>query len=286
VEIYAMQALNGLVYGMFLFLLASGLTLILGMMGVLNIAHMSFYMLGAYIAYSITHSFGFFWLNLLICPLVVGVLGMLVERFFIRKTYLSGHLSQLLLTFGLYFVISEIIRLIWGTQLLRLPEPEPFTGVLPFLGMTYPIYRLFILGLSCLVLIGMILVLARTRIGIIIRAAVSDAEMVNACGHNIPLYYSGVFAGGTMLAALAGVIVAPFLTIFSGMGDQMLMDCFVVIIVGGLGSLTGTFIASLLIGQLQSFGTMWIPDFALVLQFLLLVVVLAVRPTGLLGDKP
>jgi branched-chain amino acid transport system permease protein len=154
------------------------------------------------------------------------------------------------------------------------------------MGKTYPIYRLFILGFSFVVLIGMLLVLVRTRIGIIIRAAVSDTEMVNACGHNIPLYYSGVFAGGTILAALAGVIVAPFLTIFSGMGDQMLMDCFVVIIIGGLGSLTGTFVASLLIGQLQAFGTMWFPELALVLQFLLLVVILSVRPTGLLGEKP
>jgi branched-chain amino acid transport system permease protein len=242
--------------------------------------------LGAYIAYSVTRFFGFFWLSLLICPLVVGALGVVIERFFIRKTYRTGHMAQLLLTFGLYFVISEIIRIIWGTQLLRLPVPVPFTGGLPFMGKTYPIYRLFILGFSFVVLIGMLLVLVRTRIGIIIRAAVSDTEMVNACGHNIPLYYSGVFAGGTILAALAGVIVAPFLTIFSGMGDQMLMDCFVVIIIGGLGSLTGTFVASLLIGQLQAFGTMWFPELALVLQFLLLVVILSVRPTGLLGEKP
>lgn len=285
IEIYGIQATHGLLYGMLIFLVASGLTLVLGMMGVLNFAHAAFYMLGAYFAYSVTYYSGSFWLSLLISPLIVGAIGILIERFLLRKAYKGGHIPQLLLTFGLFYVISEFIRIIWGSIPLSLPVPKIFAGNIPYMGGTYPIYRLFILGFSFLVLVGMALVLMRTRIGIIIRAAVSDAEMVEALGNNVPIVFLGVFGGGAALAAVAGVIAAPFLTIYLGMGSDALLDCFVVVIIGGFGSLLGAFIASLMIGELQSFGVLWISRLALVLEFLLLAVVLIIRPTGLFGER-
>lgn len=285
IEIYLIQALHGLVYGMLLFLVASGLTLVFGMMGVLNLAHASFYMLGAYFAYTVTLYSGSFWLSLLICPIIVGTLGILIERFLIRKAYKGGHLSQLLLTFGLFFIIGELVRIIWGSSPLSVAAPKILAGDIPFAGMTYPIYRLFIFGFSFLVLFGMALLLMRTRVGIIIRAAVSDSGMVEALGNNVPIVFMGVFGGGSALAAVAGVIAAPFLTTHLGMGAEVLLDCFVVIVVGGFGSLLGALIASLMIGELQSFGILWIPRLALIFQFLLMTIVLITRPTGLLGEK-
>jgi branched-chain amino acid transport system permease protein len=285
IGIYLIQATQGLVYGMLLFLIASGLTLVLGMMGVLNVAHAVFYMLGAYFAYSLTLYLGSFWLSLLISPLIVGTLSILIERFLIRKTYKGGHHQQLLLTFGLFFILGELVRVIWGTVPLDVPTPELFVGSIPLMGMIYPTYRLFILGFSFLVLLIIALVLSRTRIGIIIRAAVSDAEMVDVLGVNTPVFFTGVFGGGAVLAALAGVIAAPFLSVYSGMGLDALLDCFVVIVVGGFGSLLGAFIASMMIGQLHSFGILWVPKLAIVFQFLLMAVVLIIRPTGLFGEK-
>jgi branched-chain amino acid transport system permease protein len=285
IGIYLLQATHGLVYGMLVFLVASGLTLVLGMMGVLNIAHAAFYMLGAYFAYTFTVYFGNFWLGLFCGPLVVAAFAIFLERFFIRKTYTSGHEIQLLLTFGIFFILGEVIRLIWGTSPLSVPTPALLAGDIPYFGLRYPVYRLFILGFSVVILIIAALILSRTRIGIIIRAAVSDAEMVDALGINIPRVFSGVFAGGAVLAALSGVIAAPFLNVYSGMGDDALLDCFVIIVVGGFGSLPGALIASLMLGQLHSFGILFIPKLAIIFQFLLMVAVLIVKPTGLFGEK-
>jgi branched-chain amino acid transport system permease protein len=283
--IYMIQAVHGLVYGMLIFLVASGLSLVFGMMGVLNIAHAAFYMLGAYLAYSITAHLGSFWLSLLISPLLVGSLGVVIERFLIRKVHKRGHVGELLQTFGLFFIIAELVLIIWGSVPLSVPVPDILGGEVAFLGSNFPIYRLFIIGFSCLVLIVMLIVLLRTRIGIIIRAAVSDAVMEEALGINVSSVFMWVFGGGAALAALAGVIAAPFLSTYAGMGFEILMDCFVVIVVGGFGSLLGAFIASLMIGELQAFGILWIPKLALIFQFLLMVVVLIVRPTGLFGEK-
>lgn len=284
-DIYAIQSVHGLVYGMLLFMVASGLTLVFGMMGVLNLAHAAFYMLGAYFAYTVTVHMGNFWLSLLIGPLIVGVLGVIIERFFLRKAHKSGHVAELLLTFGLFYVFGELVRIIWGSNPLPVPVPPLLEGDIPFLGRTYPIYRLFILGFSFLVLLGMALILLRTRIGIIIRAAVSDADMVDALGTDVPKVFMGVFGGGAALAAIAGVIAAPFLSTYPGMGLDVLLDCFVVIVIGGFGSLFGAFVASLMIGELQSFGVLWIPRLALVFQFFLMAVVLIAKPTGLFGEK-
>ena len=285
VEIYVVQVIHGLVYGMLLFLVASGLTVVFGMMGVLNLAHASFYMLGAYLGYSIYNYTGSFWWSLLVAPAIVGLLGVLIERFLLRKAYKGGHLAQLLLTFGLFFILGELTRIVWGTSPLSVPAPGVFAGGIPFWGMTYPLYRLFMVGFSALLLLGIALMLTRTRIGIIIRGAVSDPGMVEALGVNVPLVFMGVFGGGAALAAAAGVIAAPFLSVYLGMANEVLLDCFVVIVVGGFGSLFGAFIASLMIGELQSLGILWIPRLALVFQFLLMALVLIIRPTGLFGEK-
>jgi branched-chain amino acid transport system permease protein len=254
-------------------------------MGVLNLAHAAFYMLGAYFAYTITVHLGNFWLSLIIGPLIVGTVGIGIEHFSLRKVHKSGHVSELLLTFGLFYVFGELVRIIWGSNPLRIPVPALLAGEIPLMGKTYPIYRIFILGFSFLILIGMALLLLRTRIGIIIRAAVFDADMVEALGSNVPRLFMGVFGGGAALAAVAGVIAAPFLSTYPGMGLDVLLDCFVVIVVGGFGSLLGAFVTSLLLGELQSFGVLWIPRLALVFQFVLMAVVLIVRPTGLFGEK-
>src|SRR5574341_2089836 len=195
-SVYATQALHGVVSGMLLFLVASGLTLVFGMMGILNIAHAGFYMLGAYLAYSTAVATGHFWLSLLVAPVVVGAIGALVERFLLRRTHAFGHAYELLLTFGLFFMIGEAVRWIWGSNPLQVPTPAGLTGSVPFMGSQYPVYRLFILAVSSLICVAMALVLLRTRIGIIIRSAVSDAAMVGALGINTPLVSTAVFAAG------------------------------------------------------------------------------------------
>jgi branched-chain amino acid transport system permease protein len=242
-------------------------------------------MLGAYLAYSTVHATGHFWLSLLVAPLVVGALGALVERFLLRRTHSFGHAYELLLTFGLFFMIGEAVRWIWGSNPLQVGVPAGLGGSIPFLGGQYPLYRLFILCVSALICLGMAAALLKTRVGIVIRSAVSDGEMVAALGVNTPLVSLGVFTVGSALAAVAGVIAAPFLQADPSMGAIILTDLFVVIVIGGFGSLLGALLASLMIGELQSFGILWFPEFALVFQFLLMAVVLIVRPQGLFGEK-
>jgi len=284
-SVYATQALHGMVYGMLLFLVSSGLTLVFGMMGILNIAHAAFYMLGAYLAYTTVAATGSFWLSLLVAPIVVGLLGAAVERGLLRRIHRYGHAYELLLTFGLFYMMAEAVRWIWGNYTLQVPTPELLTGSIPLLGSQYPVYRLFILAFSALICLAMAGVLLRTRVGIIIRSAVADGEMVSALGINTPLVALGVFSVGAALAAVAGVIAAPFLQADPAMGAAILVDSFVVVVVGGFGSLLGALLASLMIGELQSFGILWFPAFAMVFQFLLMAAVLVLRPQGLFGEK-
>ena len=284
-SVYATQALHGMVYGMLLFLVSSGLTLVFGMMGILNIAHAAFYMLGAYLAYTTVATTGSFWLSLLVAPILVGLLGAAVERGLLRRIHHFGHAYELLLTFGLFYMMAEAVRWIWGNYTLQVPTPALLTGSIPLLGSQYPVYRLFILAFSGLICLAMATVLLRTRVGIIIRSAVADGEMVSALGINTPLVALGVFSVGAALAAIAGVIAAPFLQADPAMGAAILVDSFVVVVVGGFGSLLGALLASLMIGELQSFGILWFPAFAMVFQFLLMAAVLVLRPQGLFGEK-
>jgi len=279
------QALHGLVYGMLLFLVASGLTLIFGMMGVLNFAHGALYMLGAYFSYTVLQLTGQFWLCLLVAPLVVGLAGMIIERFFLRRVHVFGHAHELLLTFGMAYIIEELVKIFWGNEPLRVVLPPILAGSVPLLGIEYPVYRLFILGVSLLVFVLMFLVLYKTRAGIIVRAAVANTRMVNALGFNVPLVFLLLFGMGAWLAGLAGVIGGPYLITNPGMASTIIIDLFVVVVVGGLGSIQGALIASLLIGQLQSIGIMILPQFAMFFEFLLMALVLIFRPQGLMGES-
>jgi branched-chain amino acid transport system permease protein len=283
--IIPIQFLHGLVYGMLLFLVSSGLTLIFGMMGVLNFAHGALYMLGAYFSFSILRWTGNFWLCMLVAPLLVGGLGVLIERFLLRRVHRFGHAHELLLTFGLAYIIEESVKWIWGNQPLLVEIPRILAGSVQFLGITYPTYRLFILLISAIVFSVLFIILFRTRAGIIVMAAVSKSEMVNALGINVPLVFMALFGVGGALAGLAGVIGGPYLITNPGMAATIIIDLFVVVVVGGLGSLQGALLASFLIGELQSFGILLVPQMAIAFEFLLMALVLIVKPEGLLGEK-
>jgi branched-chain amino acid transport system permease protein len=281
----SMHALHGLVYGMLLFLLASGLTLILGMMGVLNFAHGALYMVGAYLSFSVLMWTNQFWLSLLIAPVLVGLIGMFMERFFLRKVHIHGHVPELLLTFGVAYILEDFVKLIWGTEPLKVDLPAILSGSISILGGPFPVYRLFILLVSLFVFALLFLILYRTRAGIIVRAAVANRDMVDALGFNVPMIFLLLFGVGAWLAGLAGVVGGPYLITHPGMGGSILLDLFVVVVVGGMGSVQGALLAAFLIGQLQSFGILFLPQFAVVFEFLLMAAVLIIKPQGLLGEK-
>jgi len=284
-ETFFIQFLHGLAYGMLLFLVASGLTLVFGMMSVLNIAHASFYMLGAYFSYQMLKMVGNFWIGLIICPIIVGLLGILMERFLLRRVHAAGHVQEFVITFGILFVVNEAVKWIWGTAPLPVPIPPALSGSVLIMGSVYPAYRLFILFFSLAVLAFLAYILMKTRLGITVRAAVSDRDMVSALGTNTPFVFMLVMGIGTWLAGLAGVIAGPFISTYPGMALEILVDCFVVTVTGGLGSLLGAVVASFLIGQLLSFGILFIPRLAIVFAFLLMAVVLIIKPSGLFGEK-
>lgn len=280
---YLSQGLHGLTYGMILFLIASGLTIIFGMMGILNLAHASFFMLAAYFGYEVLRITGSFWVSLLAAPLLVGILGALVERYLLRKIHAHGHLGELILTTGIMMLILGGVMEIWGTSSLPVPVPDSLRGVVSIAGMYYPTYRLFVIGIAVLVIVLMISILYGTRIGKIVRAAVSDSEMVNALGINVPLVFMFVFGFGTWLAGIAGVVVAPLLTVFPGLADQIGMDAFMVVVTGGFGSMVGAFVVSLIFGLLNSYGIQFVSTLAPLLMVSFMALVLAVRPQGLFG---
>jgi branched-chain amino acid transport system permease protein len=282
---YVAQGIHGLAYGMVLFLVASGLTIIFGMMDILNLAHAAFFMLAAYFCYQFLSMTGNFWAALLLAPVATAFLGILMERLFLRRIHAFGLMSQLVLTVGFSLVILAGVKIFWGTESLPLKIPPILRGLVMIGGMDYPIYRLFVIGLTLVVLAIMALLLYKTRIGKIVRAAVSDADMVNALGINIPLVFTFVFGVGIWLAGVAGVAIAPILTVFPGLADQMGMDAFVVVITGGFGSLAGAFIVSIIFGLLSSYGVQFVSTLAPVLMFAFMAIVLAIRPLGLFGER-
>ncbi len=285
ISILPIQVLHGLVYGMVLFLLASGLTLIFGMMGVLNFAHGALYMLGAYFSFAVLLWTDQFWLSLIIAPVLVGLVGVFIERVFLRKVHAYGHVAELLVTFGIAYILEDVVMVLWGSEPLRVEIPAILAGSLSMFGATYPTYRLFILVVSLLVFVFLSLILTKTRAGIIVRAAVDNKEMVGALGFNVPLIFLLLFGVGSWLAGLAGVIGGPYLMTHPGMGAVILVDLFVVVVVGGLGSIQGALLAAVLIGELQSLGILFLPQFALFFQYLLLAAVLIFKPEGLLGES-
>jgi branched-chain amino acid transport system permease protein len=284
-DTFVILFIHGLVYGLLLFLVASGLTLVFGMMSVLNIAHVSFYMLGAYLSYTMFRVADNFWLALIICPIVVAFLGILMERFILRRVHAAGHVQEFVITFGILFALNEAIKWIWGSENLSVPVPSTLAGSLMIMGNIYPVYRIFILFFSLFVLAFLVFILMKTRLGITVRAMVSDRDMASALGTNTPFVFMLVMGIGSWLAGLAGVIAAPFLGISSNMGLDFLTDCFIVTVTGGLGSLLGAVVTSFLIGQLSSFGILFVPRFAIVFGFLFMAIILIIKPSGLFGEK-
>jgi branched-chain amino acid transport system permease protein len=312
-EFFTISLLNGISYGLLLFMLSSGLTLIFSMMGVLNFAHASFYMLGAYFAFSTTRLIGY-WPALFVAPLLVALLGAAFEKYCLRRVHKFGHVPELLITFGLSFIILEMAQLIWGTSSVDYRVPAELSGPLfTIYGTQFPMYRGFMMLVAVLMLIAIWLLLTRTRIGLVIQAALTHPETVEALGHNVPRVFMLVFGGGAALAGLAGVIGGNAFVTEPGMAATVGSVIFVVVVVGGMGSLTGAFVASLLIGVIQTFAVgidyslmgalatvgvditpqtfgfaLWklkISQIAPILPYLFLVLILVFRPKGLLGTR-
>ena len=279
------QVLNGVAYGVVIFLLAAGLTLIFGMMDVINLAHGSFYMVGAYIGLSLVRSTHNFWLALAIAPLVVAILGFFVEGGLLRPLYGRVQLDQVILTFGLAYMVTDAVKWIWGADVQSIDTPPLLSGAADFLGTVYPTYRLFVIGVGVLIAILLWLVQQRTRIGSVIRAGVADKEMVGGLGVNVAIVFTGVFMFGAALAAFGGVVAGPILGVYQGMDSDTLIVALIVVVVGGLGTLTGAFWGGLLIGIADAFGKTLIPEFSLFLTFAVMALVLLVRPSGLFGRK-
>jgi len=312
-DVVIFSLFNGILYGMLLFMLSSGLTLIFGMMGVLNFAHASFFMLGAYFAYQVSTFIGF-WPALIIAPALVGVIGALVERYGLRPVHRFGHVAELLFTFGLAYVIEEVVQMIWGKVPVsyQVPKSLDFT-LFTLLGLEYSTYRVFMLVVAVSMFVALFYLLTRTRVGLIIQGALTYPNIVAALGHNVPLVFMMVFGFGCALAGLAGVLAGNVLGTEPAMAVQLGPIVFVVIVVGGLGSLNGALVASLFIGIMQTTAVSYdvsINDFlslfgvsvdvesawhtlvdltvaqvSPILPYLLLTIMLIVRPRGLFGVR-
>lgn len=304
--------LNGLIYGLLLFMVSAGLTLIFGMMGVLNFAHASFYMLGAYFAYTLQDSVGF-WTAIVLSALLVGVVGVVVERFFLRRVHRHGHAHELLVTFGLSFITAELIKLFFGNFPVdyRVPASLDFAAF-DISGSQYPAYRLLMGGVAMAMFVVIYALLTRTRIGIVVRSAIYKPGMAEALGHNVPMVFMGVFGVGAALAGLAGAVAGAFYTTNPNMALELGVMVFVVVVVGGLGSLGGAMLASLLIGVITSLAvgvdltmadllsvvgagawaqgvggllTLKVSSLSATIPFALMLLILLVRPSGLMGEK-
>ena len=279
---YLIQLLNAVQYGLLLFLLASGLTLIFGIMGVINLAHGSFYMIGAYLAYWFAKLTGSLWLAIPIGIVIAFTTGLLLETAIFRRLYRRDHLYQVLLTFGLILVFEELRSILFGDEVHGVAIPALFDYSIPLTDtLSYPVYRLFITAV-CLAIAGLLyFVIHNTRIGMMIRAGTSNREMAASLGVNIPLLFALVFAVGMCLAAFAGAIAAPISSVFPGMGNQILIICFVVVVIGGIGSINGTLIASLAIGFADTVGKVIAAEYSGIVVYLVMALILLWRPQGI-----
>ena len=279
---FLIQLLNALQYGLLLFLVASGLTLIFGIMGIINLAHGSFYMIGAYIAFTLSSLTGSLALAIVLGVILSVVLGIFLEWALFSRLYRRDHLEQVLLTYGLILIFEELRSIIVGNDVHGVPVPAVLDYSIQ-LGptLTYPVYRLFMSAVCLLIAAGMYAVIQRTRVGMMIRAGASDREMVQTLGLNIGLVYRLVFALGVALAAFAGMLAAPVSSVYPGMGTQVLIICFVVVVIGGIGSVWGALAAALLIGLVDTFGKVFVPDYAGVAIYVLMAAILLWRPEGL-----
>ena len=281
------QFMGGLTAAMFLFLIASGLSLVFGVMRVLNFAHGSFYMIGAYLAWQVVHWLQpmpeRFWLAVLAASFGVALLGAIVERLLLRHLYNREELYQLLFTYALVLVLGDAAKFLWGTQQLSVSRPPVLGGGIEIFGTLVPHYNLFIMLFGPLVSLSVWLMLTRTTIGRMVRAAALDREMLGALGANVGWLYTGMFALASFLAGLSGALVTPIQSIVPGMDVEIIVQAFIVVVIGGLGSFWGTFLGSVIYGQVLSFGILIFPGFSLFSVFALMAVILILRPWGLLG---
>jgi branched-chain amino acid transport system permease protein len=282
VYIFLIQLLNGVQYGLLLFLVASGLTLIFGIMGIINLAHGSFYMIGAYMAFTLSSLSGSFLVAIVAGTVLSVILGVVLEWALFSHLYKRDHLEQVLLTYGLILVFEELRSLIVGNDVHGVPVPALFDWSIPLTAtLSYPAYRL-VMSAVCLVVAGLLYVfIHRTRLGMMIRAGSSNREMVASLGININLVYRLVFALGVALAAFAGMLAAPVSSVYPGMGTQVLIICFVVVVIGGIGSIWGALAAALLIGLADTFGKVFMPEFSGITVYLLMALILLWRPEGI-----
>ncbi len=283
-EILAFQGLVGLSVAMYLWLLASGLTIVFGVLGVLNFAHGSLFMLGAYFAFTFYGLWGInFWLAIALSLLAVGIVGYLMERFFLRHIYDLDHAYQLLLTFGFILIFDDAVKMVWG-GVAKIPAmPSFFEGTLSAFGRPFPVYNLFIIVAGLLVAVILWLLFEKTWWGRTVRASASDREMASAIGVNIPTLFTGVFVLGAMLGALGGALGTPVRVVAPGIGSAMIIQAFIITVIGGLGNLKGAFVGALIVGILSSYGILLFPVFELFLIFLIMAVVLMLKPQGLFG---
>ena len=294
-DIFLIQLLNAVQYGLLLFLVASGLTLIFGIMGVINLAHGSFYMIGAYLAWSLAQHLGSFWLAIPAGLALSVALGFVLEWLFIKRLYQRDHLYQVLLTYGLILIFEELRSILWGDDVHGVAVPALLAGSIPLTDtLSYPVYRLWISAVCVALAVGLYLLIQRTRLGMMIRAGAANREMTQSLGINIGWLYRWVFALGVAMAAFAGMIAAPVSSVFPGMGNQVLIVCFVVVVIGGIGSVKGALVAALLIGLADTFGKVVeleiagirvLPELAGMSIYLLMAAVLLWRPEGIFGRR-
>jgi branched-chain amino acid transport system permease protein len=283
VQLAATQIVNGLVLGMLLFLMSAGLSLIFGLMNVVNLAHGSFFMLGAFFALSIGEWAGSFWAGLAFGWIPAVVLGFAMERLFIRYLYARTHLDQVLLTFGFTFVFSDLVRMTWGPDIRNIAVPPALEGAVEVFDIIVPKYRLFLIAFGGAIALLLWLFLERSRIGAMVRAGVDDAATAAGLGINVQLLFGSVFALGVGIAALGGAAAGPVLGVYMGLDGEILIPAFIVVVIGGMGSLRGAFVSSALVGVIDTLGKAYFPDFALFAIYLLMVVMLLTRPNGLFG---
>jgi len=275
--------LLGIQSGMTLALIAAGLTLIFGMLDVINFAHGALYMLGAYFGVVIAAQLGSFWLALLLAPLVVGVVGVAIEMLSLRPLYGRNPLYHILLTFGFAIMIQGAVVQIWGGQARQIPKPDILTGTVTLGSLDYPLYRLFVLVVSTLLIAAVWLAIERSNLGILMRASAQDTEMVNALGIDVSKVFTGVFVFGAVLAGLAGVLLGVSRSVNPGMGMGIIIEAFVIVVIGGLGSFRGAVYTALLIGLVTAYGALIVPTLTELFLFALMAVVLMIKPNGLFG---
>jgi branched-subunit amino acid ABC-type transport system permease component len=282
------QAMSGITAAIFLFLTAVGLSLIFGVVRVLNFAHGSFYMIGAYAAYQMSKWVGTgnvgFWVGALGAAFLVMLIGIVIERLMLRHLYGKDELFQLLLTYALVLILADSVKMVWGVEQVSVARPPALTGAVTMLGAIFPLYNLAIIGICLLILFILWAVIQKTSVGRIVRAASMDREMVGALGVNVSWLFTAVFAAGSFLAGLGGALVAPVTAITLGMDAEMIIAAFIAVVIGGLGSFWGTLIGAIIYGQVLSFGILLMPRFSLFAVFALMAVILVVRPYGLLGN--